>query len=387
MKTYNRAVLPIGFKANGLACGIKKSGKLDLALFYSKAPARVAAKFTSNKIQAAPIKLCKRHLQRKRDFQALIVNSGNANCFTGSLGLRDAKETTKILAEYLGIKKESILVASTGIIGRRLPLVKIKQSLPELIRGLSIKGIDKAKKSIMTTDTFAKEVTVKFDIGSKSVTICGIAKGAGMIAPNLAYPERSRGATMLCFIFTDAWITQKALNKALDTSVGSSFNCITVDGCMSTNDSVMILANGAAGNALIERDQNFNAFVKALGIVCLKLAKMIVKDAEGATKFIQIKVSQAKNFAEAKRLALSIANSNLFKTAVFASSPNVFGRIIAGAGASGVEVKEEDLKIKFSPLNKKEVKIYVSLNRGKSTAIVYTSDLTYEYIKINAGYN
>lgn len=387
MKTYNRAVLPIGFKANGLACGIKKSGKLDLALFYSNIPAKASCQFTTNKIQAAPIQIDKIHLKKSKKFQALIVNSGNANCFTGSLGLRDAEETTKILAKYLGIKKESIVVASTGIIGRRLPLVKIKQAMPKLIRGLSIKGIDKAKKSIMTTDTFAKEITVKFNIGSKTVTICGIAKGAGMIAPNLACPERSRGATMLCFIFTDAWLTQRALNKALDTSVGNSFNCITVDGCMSTNDTVMILANGAAGNALIEKGQNFNTFVKALGIVCLELAKMIVKDAEGATKFIQIKVSHAKNFAEAKRLALSIANSNLFKTAVFASSPNVFGRIVAGAGASGVEIKEEGLKIKFSPLNKKEVEINVSLNRGKSTAIVYTSDLTYEYIKINAGYN
>jgi glutamate N-acetyltransferase/amino-acid N-acetyltransferase len=208
-----------------------------------------------------------------------------------------------------------------------------------------------------------------------------------MIAPDLACPERSRGATMLCFIFSDARITQKALDQALKSAAKDSFNCITIDGCMSTNDMVVFLANGLAGNELIDSHKNFAAFSKALNLVCLELAKMVVKDAEGATKFVQIKVEKAKNTEEAKKVAFSIANSNLFKTAIFACSPNVFGRIIAACGASGIEMREKDLKVNFSPLHKKEIDIRVALNRGKYNATVYTSDLTYAYVKINAEYN
>ncbi len=378
MKVYKRAILPLGFKAEGVACGIKKSGKLDLALFYSDIPAKSSCKFTSNKIQAAPIQLDKRYLKKNKAFKAIIVNSGNANCFTGRQGLRDAEETVKTLAKVLKAKKESILINSTGIIGKRLPVIKIKKAIPGLVKGLSRESIGKAKKAIMTTDTFAKEVTVKFNIGSKTVTICGIAKGAGMIAPDLA--------TMLVFIFTDAFIAQGSLDKALSLAVENSFNCITVDGCMSTNDSVMALANAAAENTLIRNGQNFNAFLRALNIACLELAKMVVKDAEGATKFIQIKVGQAKNFQEARVLALSIANSNLFKTAMYGENPN-FGRIIAAVGATGIDVKERSLKINAGPLNKKEINVNVSVGRGNSSATVYTSDLTPEYIKINAEYN
>ena len=386
MKIYKKAILPTGFKASGLASGIKKSGKLDLALFYSKTPALAACQFTANKILAAPIKINKRHLKGNRYFQAIIVNSGNANCFTGNLGIKDAEETTKVLADNLGIKKESILVSSTGIIGRRLPLFKIKKAIPELVEGLSWQGIGKAKRAVMTTDTFTKEMTVKFNLGERIISICGVAKGAGMIAPNMACPERSRGATMLVFILTDANITQRALDKALDIVVDNSFGCITVDGCMSTNDSVMLLANGASGNNSIDLNKNFKPFVKALNLVCLELAKMIIRDAEGATKFIQIKVAGAINFAEAKKIALSIANSNLFKTAMYGENPN-FGRIMAAAGASGIDIKEKDLKIKASPLNKKEIKVNVSIGRGHTSAVVYTSDLTPEYIRINAEYN
>jgi len=402
MKMYKKAILPTGFKANGLACGIKKSGKLDLALFYSVLPAKASCQFTTNKIQAAPIKINKRHLKGNRYFQAIIVNSGNANCFTGNLGIKDAEETTKVLADNLGIKKESILVSSTGIIGKRLPLFKIKKAIPELVEGLSWQGIGKAKRAVMTTDTFTKEMTVKFNLGERIISICGVAKGAGMIAPNMACPERthstplrvrpelvegrSRGATMLVFILTDANITQRALDKALDIVIDNSFGCITVDGCMSTNDSVMLLANGASGNNSIDLNKNFKPFVKALNLVCLELAKMIIRDAEGATKFIQIKAAGAINFAEAKKIALSIANSNLFKTAMYGENPN-FGRIMAAAGASGIDIKEKDLKIKASPLNKKEIKVNVSIGRGHASAVVYTSDLTPEYIRINAGYN
>lgn len=378
MKLFRKAILPKGFKANAVASGIKKSAKLDLALLYSDLPAEAACKFTTNKIQAAHIKVDKKHLNNNKGYQAIIINSGNANCFTGQLGLRDAEEITKILAKFMGINKEGVLVASTGIIGRRLPLIKIRKAIPQLVTGLSKRGIDKAKKAIMTTDTLTKEVTTEINIGNRIVTICGIAKGAGMIAPNLA--------TMLAFILTDAKITQGALNKALEISVDNSFNCITVDGCMSTNDTIILLANGKAGNPLIDRGKYFNLFSKALNMICLELAKLIIKDAEGATKFIQINVMQARSLQEAKKIALSIANSNLFKTAMYGQNPN-FGRIISSIGTSGVDVREKDLKVKVSPLNKKDINVDVSINRGNASSVVYTSDLTPEYIKINAEYN
>ena len=378
IKIYKKATLPLDFKANGIGCGIRKLKKLDLALLYSAIPARAACLFTSNKIQAAPIQLSKKYLKHNKRVQAIIVNSGNANCFTGGVGLKDAEDVAKSLGKALGIKKESVLVSSTGVIGRRLPLHKVKGAIPQLVKGLSRGGIDKAKKAILTTDTFTKEVTVNFDISGRKVTLCGIAKGAGMIAPDMA--------TMLAFILTDANITQRALKKALKISVRDSFNCITVDGCMSTNDTVAILANAACGNSLIDTGRHFALFVKALSLICLELAKMIVRDAEGATKFIRVTVERAKNFSEAKKAALGIANSNLFKAAVYGENPN-FGRIAAAVGASGVDLKEKDLKIKVSPLTKKEIDVCVSLNRGNYSAIVYTSDLTPEYVKINAEYN
>ncbi len=378
MKTYKKAFLASGFKASAVSCGIKKPGKLDLALIYSDFPAKAACQFTANKIPAAPIKLNKKHLKTAKIFQAIIINSGNANAFTGDAGLRDADETAKYVARLLELKKESVLVNSTGIIGKRLPLAKIKKAIPSLIKGLSAAGINKVTKAIMTTDTFSKKVAIKLNIGGRQVAICGIAKGAGMIAPDMA--------TMLCFILTDANIAQRALRESLGICVDNSFNCITVDGCMSTNDSVIVLANGAAGNPLIDTDNNFGVFVKALGFVCLELAKLIVKDAEGATKFIQIKVSGARSAHEAKIAAKAVANSSLFKAAVYGENPN-FGRIVSAIGASGVSVKEERLKIKVSPLGKKEIGVTVSLGMGNAYATVYTSDLTPEYVKINAEYN
>ncbi|MFH1640746.1 MAG: bifunctional glutamate N-acetyltransferase/amino-acid acetyltransferase ArgJ [Candidatus Omnitrophota bacterium] len=382
MKVLKKAILPVGFKANGIASGIKKSGKLDLALFYSDIPAKASCQFTTNKIQAAPIKMNLSHLKQSVDFKAIVVNSGNANCFTGQRGVRDAEETVHFLAKSLNIKKHNCLVASTGIIGRRLPLPKIKRAIPGLVRGLSVRGIDRAKTAIMTTDTFVKEVTVNFYLGKSKITLCAVAKGAGMIAPDMS----GHHATMLAFILTDANITKRALDKALDSSVNNSFNCITVDGCMSTNDSVMILANGAAKNRLIDVNKSFSKFLVALNTVCIELAKLIVKDAEGASKFIQVKVSKAASFKEARSIALCVANSNLFKTAVYGENPN-FGRIVAAIGASGINVAEKNIKIRVSPLHKKNIDVDISVNRGNSSAVVYTSDLTERYIKINALYN
>jgi glutamate N-acetyltransferase/amino-acid N-acetyltransferase len=378
MKLYQKALLPKGFKASAVACGIKKSGKLDLALLYSDIPTKVACSFTTNKIKAAPLLVDIRHLKLSKLYRALIVNSGNANCFTGQQGLGDAEEVAKLLARALRVNKKNILVSSTGIIGRRLPVNRIKTAIPELVKNLSVSGITKAKKAIMTTDTFAKEITVKFHIGNCPITICGIAKGAGMIAPNMA--------TMLSFIMTDANIAQSALKKALKLAIDNSFNCITVDGCMSTNDMVCLLANSASTSKVIDRGNNFQVFLDALKAVCLELAKMIVQDAEGASKFITIKVKEAKSFPEAKKVALAIANSTLVKTAMYGENPN-FGRVVAAVGSSGIEIKEKELKIKVSPLYKNNIDIQVSLNRGNASAVIYTSDLTPEYIKINAAYS
>ncbi|MDD5196320.1 MAG: bifunctional glutamate N-acetyltransferase/amino-acid acetyltransferase ArgJ [Candidatus Omnitrophota bacterium] len=378
MKTYKKGILPVGFKASGISCGLKRSGKPDLALFFSENPALASCVFTTNDILAAPVVLSKAHLKNNSSFQAIIANSANANCFTGSAALKDAGETARVLAKALGLRKECVLVASTGIIGKRLPVLKIKRGIPEVIKKLSSQGIDKAAKAIMTTDTFAKIFSVKFNVGAKEITVCGVAKGAGMIAPNMA--------TLLSFIFTDAQISQGALNKALKQAVDVSFNSITVDGCMSTNDSVMLLANAKAGNPLINQGKNLNLFTQALSLVCLELAKMIVRDAEGASKFIKITVKSARDQKTAKAVALNIANSNLFKTAVYGENPN-FGRIASAAGSCGAGIKEGNLKIKVSSLKKKDIDVEVSLNQGNSGAVVYTSDLTPEYIKINAEYN
>ena len=378
MKKSLKAILPAGFKANGVACGLKKSGKLDLALLYSDLPAQASAKFTTNKIIAAPLIVSKKHLKSTKVIQAVIVNSGNANCFTGKNGIKDAETTVGYVAQELKIAKSSVLVNSTGIIGKKLDVTKIKLGVPGLVSGLSSQGIQKAEKAIMTTDTFAKEVSVSLKIGAKTVCICGIAKGAGMIAPDMA--------TMLCFIMTDAKITKQALNQVLGFAVDKSFNCISIDGCMSTNDTVLILANGAAGNKIISEGKSLKDFSQALDLVCLELAKMVVSDAEGATKFIQIDVCQAKNYHEARRVALNIANSALFKTAVFGENPN-FGRVVAAVGASGIKIKESQLKIKLGSLKQKQVQLTVNLSSGKASATVYTSDLTPEYIKINAQYN
>lgn len=372
-------MLPSGFKANGINAKIKASNKLDLALVFSEKPAKAAALFTSNQIKAAHIKVCQEHFRKSRTFSALVVNSGNANSFTGERGVGDAEAVTSFLAKELHLNQQDVLIASTGVIGKRLAVEKIKAALPLLIKGLSKSGLITAARAMMTTDTFPKIASKKIQIAGKEVVLCGIAKGAGMIAPNLA--------TMLCFILTDAKISQQALREALASAIEKSFNCITVDGCMSTNDTCLILANAAAANPLIETGSRyFVQFTQALAGICLELAKMIVKDAEGATKFIMIKVRHARNFKEAKNAAMAVANSNLFKTAVYGENPNL-GRIVAAVGAQGIKVKEKNFKIKMGALKNKLINLTLDLKRGKAEAVVYTSDLTPQYVKINASYN
>jgi len=393
----NGITTPRGFKAAGISCGIKKKNKKDLALIYSEVPARAAALFTTNQIKAAPLKVSAEHIKDEKA-QAIVINSGCANAATGKKGIEDAEEMTKIAAEELGIERENVLVASTGTIGTFLPMDKITKGIKEAKVKLSEDGGSNVAEAIMTTDTFPKEVAVELELGNKKVIIGGMAKGAGMISPHLA--------TMLSFITTDVVISGELLKKALKSSIDKSFNMITVDGEESTNDMVVILANGLAGNEEInEENEDFRKFTSGLDEVALKLAKMIVKDGEGATKFIEVEVKNALKWEDAKKITFSIANSLLVKTAIFGEDAN-WGRIMAAIGNSGVEIEEEKIDIylgnlklaskgcgiKYSEeeakkiLKEKEIKIIVDLNLGEKNAKVWTCDLTIEYVKINAHY-
>lgn len=372
------ASLPKGFMVSGVSCGIKKDKKLDLALIYSEAPCIAKGMFTTNRIKSDSIKLTKENL-KKGSAQAIIINSGNANCFVGKKGLKDARYITSLVAKGLNLDKKDVLIASTGIIGKPLPVKKIEKAIPDLIERLSRNSLRSLSLAIMTTDKKEKFKAIEINIDKKPIRLVAIGKGAGMIQPDLA--------TMLCFILTDALISPLALKRALREAISDSFNSITVDGCMSTNDMVLILANGLAKNRLINlRDKNFLLFSKALKNLCLEIAKDIVRDAEGATKFIKITVKGADSKEKAKKIALSIANSNLFKSAMYGEDKNL-GRIVSAIGQSRVDVSEEDIKIRISDLKKDEIDLEVLVGKRKGIATVYTSDLTPEYVKINARYS
>lgn len=393
----NKGILPKGFECSGLSAGIKKSGKKDIALFYSASECVTAALVTVNKIKAAPLEVSKDIIKKGR-VRAVIVNSGNANCMTGSQGFKDAASMTKFVERDMRLAPHSVIVSSTGYIGKTLPMDKIKKSVPKLVSRLNKDGLKDAASAIMTTDTFPKYASLKAVIAGKDITISGVAKGSGMIAPNL------KSATMLAYIFSDARITSSAAKKAIAEAVESSFNSITVDGCMSTNDTVVFMANGKAENRIIkEGSSDFRKFSSCLKEICLELAKMIVRDGEGATKFIKINVAGSKSLSEAKRLAFSVANSNLFKCAMFGSDPN-WGRIMAALGSVDSQARPEKIDVmlnkravvkKGAPVavNKKgflkspEITVDVNLNMGKYSASVYTSDLSYGYVRINTDYN
>lgn len=387
---------PRGYLAAGVHCGIKKAKK-DLALIVSTRQANVAAVFTTNKVKAAPVILCQERVQAG-SARAILVNSGNANSCTGERGYEDAVRSAELAAKALGIEPSEVLVASTGVIGVPLPMDKITVGIPNAASSLSREGGHDAACAILTTDTFAKEIAVKVDIGGHDVTVAGIAKGSGMIHPNMA--------TMLAFITTDAAVSPRLLRQALRQGTDNSFNMITVDGDTSTNDMAIILANGLAGNPVIAtEDADYAAFSRALEYVMVRLAKMIVKDGEGASKLIAITVKGAADQKDARAAAMSIANSNLVKTAVFGSDAN-WGRIIAAVGYSearfqpnavdifigdvqttsnghGVPFSEERVR-EF--LEKEEVAITVDLKAGTAAATVWTCDLTYEYVRINGSY-
>jgi glutamate N-acetyltransferase/amino-acid N-acetyltransferase len=371
---------PKGFKANGLCCGIKRSGKNDLALIASDVPAVCAAVFTQNSVKAAPLVISQKHAANHQA-QAFIINSGNANCFTGQFGSVYAKKTCQVIGGLLDMPQTDVIVASTGIIGKPLPFSKIEAAAPDLVKGLNrTRGGKRAAQGILTTDTCTKEVCVQLPLSGKTVTIGGCAKGSGMIAPNMA--------TMLAFITTDVAITPKMLKTALHKANAESFNCITMDGCMSTNDMVAVMANGTAANRVINAPgKNFDRFCEALRYVCTDLAKKIILDGEGATKFIEINVTEAQTDTQAQKIGLAVANSLLVKTAAFGENAN-WGRIAAAVGSLGIKkINERNLKIRFSPFTRKNISISVALNIGKGRAKIMTSDISYEYIKINGEYN
>ena len=397
IKTSGKQTIIVrGFKFAGISAGIKKTGGKDLALIYSERPAVTAGLFTTNRIKAAPVKLAVEGIASQKG-QAIIINSGNANACTGRQGTADAKEMKTRTAKALGISPELVYVSSTGIIGKPLPVEKIRNALPGLIGALSPTSLTQAASAILTTDTFTKTVSKKIKIGSKTGIIAGIAKGAGMICPNMA--------TMLCFLVTDISTNKKALDSALRKAVNKSFNRLAIDNDMSTNDTVMIMANGLLENSPITKNSPYyKKFENALSDVTYTLSEMIAEDGEGATKIIQIGVKGAGTESDAEKVAKAISNSMLVKTAIYGNDPN-WGRIMAAIGYSGIEVNEQKIDIYFNKIklvskgvgtgkdksvrntlsNKKTI-ITVNLGTGNKSAGSLTCDLTEEYIKINAHY-
>jgi len=387
-----------GILAAGLHCGIKVSGKKDLALIYSSTPAVATGVFTTNRIVGAPVKVSREHL-KGGVAQAIVASSGNANVATGEQGVKDAREMADLVAQSLRIPPTHVLVASTGIIGQPLPIEKIRAGVPKLVKALSPQGGRAAAEAIMTTDTRRKEAALKVEIQGRAVTFGGVAKGAGMIAPQMA--------TMFCFLATDAALTRDALDLVLRRAVERSFNRITIDGDRSTSDTVFLLANGLAENRpLAKGDRRLQAFQHGLEALTQRLALMIVQDGEGATKLVEVRVSGARSHRDALTAARAIATSLLVKTALAGEDPN-WGRIIAALGASGAQMQEDKVAISYGDepvveggrlrqkvrwervkeaLAGKEVLIQVDVGLGLGQAHIWTSDLTEEYIKINARY-
>ncbi len=387
-----------GFQFSAVEAAIKKPGRKDLALIFSEVPATACSVFTTNAVKAAPVLLSAKHI-KKGMAQALVVNSGNANACTGEHGMLAALETSRLTAEGLGIPDELVQVSSTGVIGVQMPMDRLRTAIPGLVEGLSSGTLDEVAEAIMTTDTFPKMEARSGQAGGSSYTVAGIAKGAGMIMPNMA--------TMLSFIITDAAVDPVFLEKSFRCAVDTSFNAITVDGDMSTNDTCLIMANAMANNPPIKPGTPEAEIFKALlHDVLLSLAKQIVKDGEGATKFVEVRVTGARNDADAKRAALAIANSSLVKTAFFGQDAN-WGRIFAAVGYSGAEVDQSSLSLSFDDvimatkgifaggdteargtevLKKREFTVTVDLGLGSGTTTVYTSDLSHEYVSINADY-
>ncbi|WP_295268916.1 bifunctional glutamate N-acetyltransferase/amino-acid acetyltransferase ArgJ [Veillonella sp.] len=387
-----------GFEAIGIQAGLKKSGKHDLALIYTKQKAAVAGTFTQNKVAAAPVYVSKETVATGTA-HAIISNSGCANACTGPQGLKDAHTMAYHTAQALACDPTDIIVGSTGIIGQQLPIHDIVKAIPNLVDSLSEDGSELAGKAILTTDTYSKTASTHFTVDDQTIHMGAIAKGSGMIRPNMA--------TMLCYITTDIAITPTLLQKALHACVDKSFNMISVDGDMSTNDMAIVLANGAAGNKPItEENEDFELFQEALMAITVSLAKQIAADGEGASKFITIDIKGATDFESAKTVGMSIANSPLVKTAFFGEDPN-WGRLICAAGYAGVPMNPATTVLKIGGvtifkngmgavyneatlkqiMNEHDITVTVELNEGDANATVWTCDLTYDYVKINGEYH
>jgi glutamate N-acetyltransferase/amino-acid N-acetyltransferase len=386
-----------GLLAAGLHAGIKGGGARDLALVYSSVPATAAGVFTANRIQGAPVKVSRERL-RSGVAQAILASSGCSNVCTGEQGLRDAREMTELVARHLRIPDERVLVASTGIIGRYLPMDRIRPALPRLVKALSPQGSRAAAEGIMTTDTHPKEAALRVEIGGRPVTLGGIAKGTGMIHPLMA--------TMFCFVATDLAIERDTLQAALRRAVGQSFNRISVDGDRSTSDTVLVLANGLSENRLLGRgDRRLRPFQQALDALTQRLALMLVRDGEGATLLIDVRVRGAKTRRDAEAAARAIATSALFKTAMAGRDPN-WGRVMSALGAANVPLQEDRVGVWYgeeqvaaggrvregvrwdrvkAELARPEVTVTVDLGLGHGADHVWTCDLTQDYVKINTG--
>ena len=363
---------PKGFKAAGLACGIKKSGKPDLALIYSEAPAVAAGVFTTNQVKGNPVVVSQANL-KNGVAQAIIANSGNANTWTGQQGLGHALEMVRLTANGLGISANNVLVTSTGVIAQRLPMPKVRRGINKIVKKLSKQGGQQAARAILTTDTCSKTIAVK--VGG--FTIAGMAKGSGMIAPNMC--------TMQAFITTDAKIDKKLLRKVLKQAAAKSFNLVSVDGCMSTSDCVIVLANGLSKSSIQHpASKQGISFIKAFEYVCEYLAKEIARDGEGASKLLTIKVQGAKTEEDAKVVVKALTNSFLLKAAVYGRDKNV-GRILQAVGATKVKVNWQKFKFDWK-IGRQEDIISVYLGAGKANAVGWGCDLTKDYVNINAKY-
>ncbi len=422
---------PQGFAAAGVFCDIKRLGtgkgsnkgkKRDLALIVSKVPAVVAGMFTTNQVCAAPVKVCAARV-RKGVAQAIVVNSGNANACTGAQGMKDAEAMATVAASKLKVPAGHIFVGSTGRIGVRMPMANVSRGIREAARLLGSEPAHAAQaaEAIMTSDTRAKQLAVEFQLDGKKARIGGICKGAGMIQPGMSASGARPAAvplhaTMLCFLTTDVAIAAPALQQALEEAVAGSFNRITIDGDMSTNDTVLLLANGLAGNVPIAtpkgaRPKNASAvFQSALNHVCLELAKMIVRDGEGVSRFVTVRVCGAKSFADADAAARAVANSSLVKTSWCGGDPN-WGRILDALGYSSAQIQEDKIDVGYSlpgsrkilyslkrgqPTRaayrslcriaaEKEFDLHINLNVGRSNALLYAADLTEAYVDFNKG--
>jgi glutamate N-acetyltransferase/amino-acid N-acetyltransferase len=385
-----------GFRAAGVSAGIKTTGAPDLAVIASDSPAHAAAVFTTNRAVAAPVVISREHLARSHGVAAaIVVNSGCANACTGAEGLQAARDMATETARHLKCPAEQVLVASTGVIGVALPIEQIRRALPDACRALAADQGGAAARAIMTTDPFPKEAATRISIGGRGVAIGGMAKGSGMIEPMMA--------TMLAFITTDAGVPHRLLQRALGEAVDDTFNAITVDGECSTNDCVMLLANGASG--LQVDDSTYGAFVSGLRDVCRELALGIVRGGEGATKLVTVTVTGAASTSDARRAAKAIANSPLVKTAIHGADPN-WGRLIAVAGRAGVEFELDRAAVTIGSiglfkdgrpydeaapraaayLKGKDIAVTVHLGAGSASSTVWTCDLSAEYVRINADY-